>query len=59
LASCPGGLDAVTIIASSSGSAADLPFIMAMQAMRLVVVITSGPWLYSWLTRLYGFSKTS
>jgi hypothetical protein len=30
---------------------------MAMQATRLLVVITSGPWLYSWLTRRYGFKK--
>jgi membrane AbrB-like protein len=59
LASCPGGLDAVTIIASSSGSAADLPFIMAMQAMRLLVVITSGPWLYSWLTSRCGFCQSA
>ena len=56
LASCPGGLDAVTIIASSSEDA-DLPFIMAMQAMRLILVILSGPWLYSWLTRRYGFKR--
>jgi membrane AbrB-like protein len=55
LASCPGGLDAVTIIASGSG--ADLPFVMAMQAMRLLLVILSGPWLYSWLTRRYGFKR--
>jgi membrane AbrB-like protein len=50
LASCPGGLDAVTIIAASSG--ADLPFITAMQAMRLILVITLGPWFYGKLTRL-------
>lgn len=55
LASCPGGLDAVTIIAS--GSDADLAFVMTMQAMRLLVVILSGPWLYSWLTRRYGFQR--
>jgi uncharacterized membrane protein AbrB (regulator of aidB expression) len=56
LASCPGGIDAVTIIASGSG-AADLPFIMAMQAMRLLIVILGGPWLYSWLTKRYGFKR--
>jgi membrane AbrB-like protein len=55
LASCPGGLDAVTIIAS--GSDADLSFIMAMQAMRLIVVILSGPVLSGWITRYLGFSK--
>jgi membrane AbrB-like protein len=51
LASCPGGLDAVTIIAASSGS--DLPFITAMQAMRLIMVITLGPWFYRLLSRWY------
>ncbi|MDR2301842.1 MAG: AbrB family transcriptional regulator [Deltaproteobacteria bacterium] len=49
LASCPGGLDAVTIIAASSG--ADLPFITAMQAMRLIMVISLGPWFYGLLSR--------
>jgi membrane AbrB-like protein len=52
LASCPGGLDAVTIIAASSG--ADLPFITAMQAMRLILVISLGPWVYGMLTRVFG-----
>jgi membrane AbrB-like protein len=51
LASCPGGLDAVTIIAASSG--ADLPFITAMQAMRLILVISLGPWFYALLTRIF------
>jgi membrane AbrB-like protein len=51
LASCPGGLDAVTIIAASSG--ADLPFITAMQAMRLIVVISLGPWFYSLLSKRF------
>jgi membrane AbrB-like protein len=52
LAACPGGLDAVTIIAIGSG--ADLSFIMAMQIMRLLVVIISGPFIYSRLTRRFG-----
>jgi membrane AbrB-like protein len=51
LASCPGGLDAVTIIAASSG--ADLPFITAMQAIRLIMVISLGPWFYSCLSRYF------
>jgi membrane AbrB-like protein len=51
LASCPGGLDAVTIIAASSG--ADLPFITAMQAMRLVLVISLGPWFYGQMTKIF------
>jgi membrane AbrB-like protein len=55
LASCPGGLDAVTIIAAASG--ADLPFITAMQALRLILVITLGPWFYGKLTVLFGTKK--
>jgi membrane AbrB-like protein len=51
LASCPGGLDAVTIIAASSGS--DLPFITAMQAMRLILVISLGPFFYGWLAKKF------
>jgi membrane AbrB-like protein len=51
LASCPGGLDAVTIIAASSG--ADLPFITAMQATRLILVISLGPWFYGLLSRFF------
>jgi membrane AbrB-like protein len=51
LAACPGGLDAVSIIAIGSG--ADLSFIMAMQAMRLIVVIVSGPYVYGFLTRFF------
>jgi membrane AbrB-like protein len=41
LATSPGGLDAVTIIAAGTGAA--LPFIAAMQALRLIVVIIWGP----------------
>jgi membrane AbrB-like protein len=51
LAACPGGLDAVTIIAIGSG--ANLSFVMAMQAMRLIVVIVSGPYIYGFLTKLF------
>jgi membrane AbrB-like protein len=50
LASSPGGLDAVTIIASSSG--ADLPVVMAMQACRLIIVIITAPYLARWISRL-------
>jgi membrane AbrB-like protein len=55
LASCPGGLDAVTIIAASSG--ANLPFITAMQAMRLILVISLGPWFYGMLARIFSGRK--
>jgi membrane AbrB-like protein len=41
LATSPGGLDTVSIIAV--GSDADVPFILALQTLRLVVVIVTGP----------------
>jgi hypothetical protein len=41
LATSPGGADSVAIIAS--GSAVDLPFVMAMQAGRFIVVLLTGP----------------
>lgn len=41
LATSPGGLDAVAIIAITSH--ADLPFVMAIQTLRLFVVIVTGP----------------
>ncbi|MET0313813.1 MAG: AbrB family transcriptional regulator [Hansschlegelia sp.] len=42
LATSPGGADSVAIIAASS-SAIDLPFVMALQTLRLIVVILTGP----------------
>jgi hypothetical protein len=41
LATSPGGLDSVTIIAI--GSRADIPFVLALQTLRLFVVILTGP----------------
>ena len=41
LATSPGGVDSVAIIAASAG--ADLPFIMAMQTARFLVVLFVGP----------------
>jgi membrane AbrB-like protein len=41
LATLPGGIDMVAIIALSGG--ADTPFVMALQAFRLLVVILMGP----------------
>ena len=41
LATLPGGIDTVAIIALSGG--ADTPFVMALQAFRLLVVILMGP----------------
>jgi membrane AbrB-like protein len=43
LATSPGGADSVAIIAANS--AVDVPFVMAMQAGRLLVVTLTGPWL--------------
>jgi uncharacterized membrane protein AbrB (regulator of aidB expression) len=40
-ASTPGGLDSVTAIALGSG--ADVPLVLAIQALRLFAVIASGP----------------
>ena len=41
LATSPGGGDSVAIIAASS--AVDLPFVMAMQTARVVIVLLTGP----------------
>jgi membrane AbrB-like protein len=43
LATSPGGMDTVAIIAAST--TVDLPFVMALQVMRYVVVMLTGPWL--------------
>lgn len=41
LATSPGGLDSVTVIAVGSG--ADTPFVLAVQTLRLFVVLLTGP----------------
>jgi membrane AbrB-like protein len=41
LATTPGGLDSVTVIAVGSG--ANAPLVLAVQALRILVVIVSGP----------------
>jgi uncharacterized membrane protein AbrB (regulator of aidB expression) len=41
LATSPGGADSVAIIAASTN--VDLPFVMAMQTTRFVLVLLSGP----------------
>jgi membrane AbrB-like protein len=43
LATCPGGLDATTVIAAGSG--ADLPIVAANQTLRIFIVVLAGPWL--------------
>ena len=52
LATSPGGADAVAIIAASSR--VDLPFVMAMQIGRLLVVILIGPALARMIARWAG-----
>ena len=44
LATSPGGMDAVAIIAAGSPSV-DMSFIMALQMLRFVIVLLTGPWL--------------
>lgn len=41
LATTPGGIDSVTVIAA--GSQADVPFVLAIQTMRLFIVLAIGP----------------
>ena len=43
LATSPGGLDAVSIIATDSN--VDVPFVLSMQFARVLVVLATGPWL--------------
>jgi hypothetical protein len=51
LATSPGGADSVAIIAASSAtSSLDAPFVMAMQILRFLVVVSTGPALARWLS---------
>ncbi|WP_245818355.1 AbrB family transcriptional regulator [Muricoccus roseus] len=50
LATSPGGLDSVAVIGAAGG--ADLSFVMALQTMRLVMVILIGPALARMVSRL-------
>ena len=47
LATSPGGADSVAIIAANSP--VDVPFVMAMQAGRFIVVLLTGPALARWI----------
>ncbi|MEE7477226.1 AbrB family transcriptional regulator [Methylobacterium hispanicum] len=49
LATSPGGLDSVAIIAV--GTHADVSFVLAVQTLRLFVVLVTGPLLAKWITR--------
>ena len=50
LATSPGGVDSVAIIAASSK--VDLPFVMSMQAARLLIILMVGPSLARWVARM-------
>jgi uncharacterized protein len=50
LATSPGGLDSVAIIAA--GSNADVPFVLALQTFRLLVVVVIGPFIAKFLSRV-------
>jgi membrane AbrB-like protein len=52
LATSPGGMDAVVIIAS--GTEGDLSYITASQALRMILVIIVGPWLAKFCLRFAG-----
>lgn len=49
LAASPGGMDAMAIIAASAGG--DMPFIMAVQTTRFVLVMLTGPALATLLAK--------
>jgi hypothetical protein len=49
LATTPGGLDSVTVIALGSG--ANVPLVLAVQALRIFVVLVSGPSLAKLIAR--------
>ncbi len=49
LATSPGGLDSVAIIATSSG--VNIPFVMAFQTARLLIVVVTGPMLAQFIAR--------
>jgi uncharacterized protein len=51
LATSPGGLDSVAIIAASTPRV-DLPFVLALQSVRLLFVIGLAPWVTRLVVRL-------
>jgi uncharacterized protein len=50
LATTPGGLDSVTVIALGSG--ANVPLVLAVQTLRIFVVVLSGPSVAKLITRI-------
>ncbi|TCU13654.1 AbrB family transcriptional regulator [Rhizobium sullae] len=55
LATSPGGADSVAIIAASSD--VDLPFVMAMQVGRFVMILLTGPMLARFIARKSGLAE--
>jgi membrane AbrB-like protein len=49
LATSPGGLDTVAIIAA--GSKVDMAFVMAMQTLRLFTILFTGPAIARFISR--------
>ena len=47
LATSPGGVDAAAIIAASTK--VDMPFVMALQTLRVIVVLAIGPAVARWV----------
>ena len=52
LATSPGGMDAVAIIAASSN--VDIAFVMAMQSLRFLIVLVAGPPLARFIAKRIG-----
>ena len=52
LATSPGGMDAVAIIAASSN--VDIAFVMAMQSLRFLIVLVTGPSLARFIAKRIG-----
>jgi membrane AbrB-like protein len=48
LATSPGGMDSVAIVAAASGTV-DLSLVMAMQILRFLIVLVAGPPLARWM----------
>lgn len=57
LATSPGGMDSVAIIAASSN--VDLSFVMALQTVRFLLVLIAGPAFAKLIARLAGASSRS
>ncbi|MEI2387100.1 AbrB family transcriptional regulator [Breoghania sp. JC706] len=54
LAMSPGGADTVAIIAASPNVSVDVPFVMAMQIARFLLIVATGPALARFVSRRMG-----